>query len=186
MEGRLIGSRVRLSPVDPERHLENCYRWMNDPEIVATLAVGSFPISKMSEKSWLEHMASSPPNDVAFAIELIETGEHIGMSGIHQINWVNRTAVTGSLIGRKDLHRQGLGTESFNLRTKYCFETLNLHALYSEFLEGNAASQRMQEKGGFKVWGVKPKANFKEGRYLDSICTVLFREDWERMQGRIG
>ncbi len=152
---------------------------MNDPEIVATLAVGTFPISKMAEKSWLEHMASSPPNDMAFAIELIETGEHIGMSGIHQISWVNRTALTGSLIGRKDLHGQGLGTEAFNLRARYCFETLNLNVLYSEFLEGNAASQRMQEKGGCKVWGVRPRAHYKEGRYLDSICTVLLREDWE-------
>jgi RimJ/RimL family protein N-acetyltransferase len=180
MEGRLVGERVRLAPVDPEKHLEGCYRWMNDPEIIATLSVGTFPMSRMAEKGWLEAMAKGPAHDVTFAIELIETGEHIGMSGVHQIHWVTRTALTGSLIGRRDLHGKGVGTEAFNLRTRYCFETLNLTALYSEFLDGNLASRRMQEKGGYRIWGVKPKAIYKGGRSIDCVQTVLLREEWEQ------
>ncbi len=179
----LVGKRVRLVPVDLDKHLDTCFEWVNDAEITRTLSFGAFPISRLMEREVLERLAKGSTTDVVWAIELIETGEHIGMSGIHNISMVNRSAVTGTIIGRKDLYGQGLATEAIELRSRYCFHTLNLRVLYSEYHETNVGSAKMQEKAGYKIWGVKPKADFIEGRHHDLVQTVLFREDWERLNG---
>lgn len=175
----LIGSKVRLVPLDLDKHFETTLQWVNDFEITRYLAIGDFPLSRMKEREIMEKHAMGSETDVLWAIELIETGEHIGMSGIHDISLVDRSAVTGTIIGRKDLHGMGYATEAANLRSEYCFHTLNLRVLYSEYRETNIGSARMQEKAGYKIWGVKPQATYKEGRYYDLVQTVLFREDWE-------
>ena len=41
------GENVRLVPLDYERHYENCYRWINDPEVSEWLAVGDEPIGRL-------------------------------------------------------------------------------------------------------------------------------------------
>lgn len=174
------GKKVRLVPVNMERHMENCVRWLNDPEVTANLAIGAYPLTMAAERAYFENLEKGSKTDVVFAIETLE-GRHIGMSGVHQIDMVSRTAKTGSLIGETELHGQGLGTESAKLRAKYCFDVLNLRVIYSEFLDGNEKSKRMQEKCGYRIWGVKPAAIYKNGRYYDLHETVLFREEWEKL-----
>lgn len=176
----LIGKKVRLVPLDMDKHFETTLEWVNDFEITRTLAIGDFPLARLKEREIMEKLARGSETDIVWAIELIETGEHIGMSGIHDISLVDRSATTGTMIGRKDLFGKGYATEATQLRTRYCFHTLNLRVLYSEYHENNPGSARMQEKAGYKIWGVKPKAAFKEGQYFDIVQTVLFREDWER------
>jgi RimJ/RimL family protein N-acetyltransferase len=177
------GSLVRLVPVDPDKHLDGCFRWLNDPQVTETLAIGSFPLSRAQEKGWLEKMAEGSQTDVVHAIELLEDGRHVGMSGIHGIDWVNRRAMTGTLIGEVDCWGKGIGTEQAQLRARYAFRVLNLRALYSEFLETNEGSKKMQHRAGYEIWGVKPQAYYKNGKYLDGVQTVLFRERWEEVFG---
>jgi RimJ/RimL family protein N-acetyltransferase len=167
-----------LVPVDPDRHLEGCTRWLNDPRVNRTLAVGALPLTKMAEREWLERMAKGPQTDAVFAIELIEDGRHIGMSGIHGISWIHRSATTGSLIGEVELWGEGLGSEQARLRARYAFLTLNLRVLYSEFICFNDASRKMQLAAGYEIWGTKPKAYYKDGEYHDAIQTALTRERW--------
>ena len=50
--------------------------------------------------------------------------------------------------------------------------------LYSEYFEGNLASQRMQEKCGYQTWGVKPAAEWKNGQFRNLVQTCLPRERW--------
>ena len=37
----------------------------------------------------------------------------------------------------------------------------------------------MQEKSGYKQYGVKPQAIWKRDQYRDMVLTYLSREDWE-------
>ncbi|MCG9894658.1 MAG: GNAT family N-acetyltransferase [Fimbriimonadaceae bacterium] len=185
----LIGSRVRLVPPEPDRHLEQVTRWINDPAVTDTLAVGAFPMSRAAEIDWLNAMNQGrPPTEIVFAIELIDTGEHIGMSGIHGIDWISRSANTGSYIGPVEWRGQGLGTEAVNLRSAYCFLTLNLETLFSAHLGENPGSARMQAKAGYEVWGCKPRRFYKNGAWVDSIETMLTRERWAELHaaGKLG
>ncbi|MCH7945197.1 MAG: hypothetical protein IIC73_04175 [Armatimonadetes bacterium] len=102
------GEKVRIVPLDFDRHFENCYRWINDPEVNEWLAVGDLPMSRLAEKEWFE--------------------------------------------ARQE---------------------------YSEHLADNDLSKRMQEKSGYRQYGVRPQANWKRGEHRDMALTYLSREDWE-------
>lgn len=176
--------RLRLAPLDAEKHFENCLRWVNDPEITENLLIGDFPISRFAERDWFESVErrSGQPDEVMFAIELLD-GTHIGQSGVHGIDWRNGFATTGSFIGEKQHQNQGYGTEAAKLRAYYCFHVLGLRLLRSEYLEGNDRSRRMQEKTGYVEAGRIPGRFWKRGAYRDDVATVLTRERWLELSG---
>jgi len=167
--------RVRLVPLDFERHFENCYRWINDPDVGEWLAVGDEPMAHLAEKEWFENAQRGSRTDIAFAIETLD-GNHIGQTGIHDISYKHGTAFTGSFIGEATERGRGYGTEAAVLRSWYCFHVLGLRLLTSEYIGGNARSQRMQEKVGYVEYGTVPKAFWKRGEHRDKVRTYLTRE----------
>jgi len=171
------GTRVRLAPLDADRHLENCYRWVNDTNVTDHLAIGHLPITRLQESEIFEKFQRPGDSDIVWAIETLD-GRHIGMSGLHQISLLHGTAKSGSFLGESVERGQGFGTEAAELRSCYAFVTLGLRMLYSEYFEGNGASQRMQEKCGYQTWGVKPAAEWKNGQFRNLVQTYLPRSRW--------
>lgn len=170
------GKLVRLVPPEADKHLDNAYRWLNDADVTGTLLFGDRPITREAEKEWFEKAGKDPAN-VVFAIETLE-GRHIGMSGVHQINHLHGTAITGSFIAEVNDRGKGLGTDAALTRNRYVFETLGLRMIMSEHFSGNEASARMLAKAGFLEWGRLPQAIWKNGRYLDEVKVYLTRERW--------
>ena len=84
------GERVRLVPQDREKHLDNYVRWLNDPDV--TRYIGrNLPLTRMQEEEWFQRLVTRE-NDVVWAVE-DETGRHIGSTGLHRIDWKERSAV---------------------------------------------------------------------------------------------
>ena len=173
------GELVRLVPIDKEKHLDNAQRWMNDSEITGNLLVGDLPITKLAESEWFDRNSKLSDDGVTFAVELLN-GEHIGFSGIHQINWRDRSAITGTVIGVSSHWGKGLGSDAARVRTRYCFEVLGLRYLMSAVLEGNERSLGMLKKAGYQECGRYPKRIWKRGRYVDEILLYMTREMWEQ------
>ena len=171
------GELVRLVPLDREKHLDNAQRWVNDPEITHNLLIGDFPMTKLAEAEWFDRMSQRGEKEVALAIELL-SGEHIGFSGIHAINWKDSTAITGTLIGVQDQWGKGYGSDAARVRTRYAFEVLGLRYLISAVLEGNDRSLAMLKKAGYVECGRYPKRIWKRGRYVDEILLYMTREMW--------
>lgn len=176
LQGRLI----RLVPIELERHLNNYYRWLNDPEVSEHLLV-EFPIPMAVERDWVDKMVRNP-NDVVFAIETLG-GRHLGTSAIHDINWRHGFATTGSFIGEAEERGKGYGTEAAILRARYAFHVLGLRQLHSSFLEGNTQSKRMQEKLGAVEVGCVPAKFYKRGQFRGETLTLLTRERFEELHG---
>lgn len=168
------GKRIRLAPLDADKHLENLYLWMNDPDVTDTLGFNGTPMTRGTERDFIERMDKDKIH-VVWAIELLD-GTHIGTSGIHGINLANGVANTGSYIGRPDLHGKGYGTEASILRAKYAFKILGLRMVKSTFLRGNVASQRMMEKTGYIEYGSIPNEHWKNGAFREMVYTVLTKE----------
>lgn len=174
----LKGKRIILRPLDKEKHLELALRWMNDPEI-RERTNGQFPLTRFAEEKWFERPREGAPADVIFAIELVETGQAIGFMGLHKINWVDRTAETGTIIGEKSLWGQGYGPEAKLLLLSYAFETLGLEKVNSSVIEYNTPSWRCQLKCGYKEEGRLRSQVFRKGRRWDMILLGVLREEWE-------
>jgi RimJ/RimL family protein N-acetyltransferase len=177
------GTKTRLVPLDKAKHLENAVQWMNDVDVTRFILAGDFPMSRMAEEAWFDEVMRGSEKNVHFAVETLE-GEHIGFSGLHRLDLRHGAAITGSLIGRKDLWGQGYGTDSAIVRARYCFETLGLRLMLSSCMEGNESSLRMQLKAGYEVCGRYPKRFWVHGAYRDEIFTCLERETFLRRHPR--
>lgn len=166
------GELVRLVPLDKDRHLENAVRWLNDPEVTQFLLIGDFPMTKIAEEKYFDAHADENENEVAWAVETLE-GQHVGFSGLHQINHIHKTAISGTVLGEKEIWGRGYGTDAARTRARYAFDVLGLRLIMSAVLEGNERSLRMQAAVGYEVVGRIPKRFWKRGGYRDEIITCL-------------
>lgn len=179
------GEMVRLVPLDAEKHLDNAQRWVNDPRVMKTLGMVAYPITRGYEKAFFERADKRDPNDVTFAIETLADDRHIGFCGIHNIDWVSGYANTGTIIGDPADWGKGYGTDVVAVRTWYAFQILNLRYLKSSYLSDNLGSRRMNEKVGFREYGMIPDAVFRAGTYHNETFLYLTREMWmEATRGR--
>lgn len=71
------GDKVRLVPLDKERHLENALRWMNDPALTRWLVGGDFPLTRLQEEAFFDRMMREGDKNAFFAVET-RAGEPAG------------------------------------------------------------------------------------------------------------
>lgn len=171
------GTRVFLSPV--EKGDLPCYQKAMNDEIIANLLQGHDPTTLEDEQAWYERVSKKQERDRVCTIVLKGTQEPIGVIGLHNINWVDRTASTGAFIGREDLLGKGLGTEAKMLMLKYAFLERNLRMIISRVYAFNGRSIRYSEKCGYKQIAVYPDFVFREGKYHDLVHLMVTREMWE-------
>ena len=171
----LRGEKVRLVPVDRAQHLDNAVRWMNDPEVTRFLNLTAGVTIGMEEE-WFQKIQKRD-TEFVWAIH-DERNRHIGFTGIHNIDWRHRCANSGIVIGEKGAWGQGYATDTMRVRTKFAFETLNLHRVESEACTENVASQKALEKTGYKREGIFRKRVWNEGRWQDTIRYAILDEDY--------
>jgi RimJ/RimL family protein N-acetyltransferase len=159
--------------VAPE-HLSNYCRWFADPEVTAYLDRDT-PPSLREEQAWFDTVVASPC-DVLWG--LFAEGQHVGSIGLHQINWRDRRAQSGTLIGDKAWWRRGIATEAMHLRTRYAFDELGLEKLITCVDQDNVASRRALERVGYRTVGVHRRHRFRRGAWADIWVGELHREDW--------
>ena len=176
---RVVFLRGRKTVLRPpaESDLPRIVRWINDPD-VRRLISNIYPQTEEEEKEWLKNLGKKKPNDIVVLIETSE-GEPIGMMGLHQINWVDRTAVTGALIGEKEYWGRGYGSDAKMPLLKYAFDMLNLRKIYSRVIAFNERSVKYSLKCGYEREAVLKDHFFRDGRYWDEIILAAFRESFE-------
>jgi RimJ/RimL family protein N-acetyltransferase len=178
----LFGERVRLGAPDTTM-LPTFIRWLADPDVSRYLGMG-FPPSEAMEQEWFDRTARSEA-DIVWAVWATDQGDGpklIGTTGIHRIDWRNRNAITGNLIGEKSEWGKGYGSEVVALRTRYAFEQLNLEKVMTEAFTENRGSIRALEKAGYRQNGVKRRHVYRHGRWHDFWTADLLREEWEAAQ----
>lgn len=172
----LRGKKVILRPVDIEKDLDRCWRWINDFEIMQFLGKPYRPITREKERELLRSLIEKE-SSVVFAIDTFE-GVHIGLTSLHNISYFDGTAVTGTLIGDKRYWGGGYGTDAKMMLLWYAFKVLNLRRINSQVLSSNLRSIRCQLKCGYEVEGIKRKEVYKNGRYNDLVMCAVFRYGW--------
>jgi len=107
----ILGERVRLRPIERD-DLPRFVGWFGDPEVRRHLLV-YLPFSLAQEKRWFENLLErlERQEDVVLAIET-SGGVHIGNVGLHAIDWKNRNAELGIVIGEQAYWGQGYGTDA--------------------------------------------------------------------------
>src|SRR5947209_989515 len=108
-------------------------RWFADAEVIKYLFM-RFAISEQQEEDWYQGLSTS---DNGVGWKIVAEGRTIGSTNLHQIDWLNRHAGSGLIIGEKDAWGKGYASEAVALRTAYAFEELNLERLETESFDVN-------------------------------------------------
>ena len=172
----LIGEKIYLRPLERE-DAPLFVIWLNDQEVTRTLLV-SGPINLQKEEEYLENAYKSE-HDTVLGIAIKETDKLIGSTGLRQIDFRNRHAGFGIVIGEKAEWGKGYGTEATSLITRYAFETFNLNRVWLHVFADNERGVRAYEKVGFKREGILRQEGYREGRYWDTLTMAILREEWE-------
>ena len=170
------GKRVILRAIERE-DLPLLWQWSNDPEIQDCLGGWHFPSSTSIMDKWFERIQSDELNQ-RFAIVTPEQAL-IGTANLVDINWKDRNAFHGMLIGDKDNRSKGYGTETVMAIMRYCFEELGLERLDTSIIEYNASSHRWDiGKCGWNEEGRKRNWYWRKNRFWDKLIVGINRSDY--------
>ena len=159
--------------------------WLND-EHLSELVVGrAFPVSLEQQQRWFERSMGDERNQ-RWMVETFD-GETIGLTGLWDIDYVNRNALTALKIGAKDIQGKGYGTDAILAIMAYAFGQLGLERLWGEILAYNVPSYKAYvEKCGWKVEGVLRKHVFRSGAYHDVLRVAILREEFMALPAAAG
>ncbi|RLC66916.1 MAG: N-acetyltransferase [Chloroflexi bacterium] len=172
----IIGDKVRLRPIERD-DLPRFVEWFSDPEVRYYLAV-YLPFSMAQEERWFEDLQEriERQETLVLAVETRD-GVHIGNVGLHSIDWKNRSAELGIVIGEKTYWGQGYGTDAIRTLLGLVFGEMNLHRVFLRVDADNGRGIRCYEKVGFQREGTSRQAVFKQGAYQDQhVMSILCSE----------
>lgn len=178
----LKGERVRLVPPDRALHLENAYRWINDPAVCAAIAL-NLGASRREEEAFFDRVEGPFVDQKCWAI-LDEGERHIGFIDLREINWRLRSATGGVMIGERDCWGRGHATDAVRLRTRFAFDLLGLHRIEGHTI--NPAMRRVYEKCGYRCEGTQRRKLWRDGRWWDVVLYAVLDEDFQACRSAWG
>ncbi|MDQ0494683.1 MULTISPECIES: GNAT family N-acetyltransferase [Paenibacillus] len=178
----IIGERIVLREYRLE-DIPDIRKWVNDPEITHGLSdVFIYPHSQFNSESFVQMMVDGSSEIKGFVIAHKDTLDYIGQLDLFKINWVNRHATLGIVIGCDGDLGKGYGREAIRLIQKFAFHALNLHRLELEVYAFNERAHRCYLACGFKEEGRLREKLFREGKYYDIIQMGILRSEYEAVE----
>jgi RimJ/RimL family protein N-acetyltransferase len=170
----LRGDQVSLEPSELD-DLPLFRRWLGDLEVTRYLLVRFVP-SEKQEQEFYDHISG---DNAAIHWKIVAGGRTIGATGLHNIDWINRHAISGLFIGERGEWGKGYASEVVMLRTAYAFRELGLERLESESFVENLGMHRALEKSGYQKIGRRRHQVYRDGAWHDVFIFELLRQDWE-------
>lgn len=171
---KLTGERIYLSPMNID-DAELYTKWLNDAAVSEPLGWFRRMVSLSGEKKALENMALEGYNH---AIVLNEGDKLIGNTSLMDIDNISRKATVGIFIGEAENRGKGYGAEALRLIVNYGFKTLNLHNIMLQVDSDNERGIACYRKAGFREFGRRREACFKNGQYVDIIHMEILSNEF--------
>ncbi|MBS3171983.1 GNAT family N-acetyltransferase [Candidatus Woesearchaeota archaeon] len=159
-------------------------------EVSKNLATVPHPYKKKDALWWINRTIKKwrkkQREGYTFVIELKSEKKVIGATSVENINYQNKTAITGSWINKK-YWKKGYITEAKVPILDFAFDKLKLRRLESQVFTNNKASNSMAIKFGFKREGTRKKVTIckADGKIYDDNIYALFRSDWRKARAKI-
>ena len=176
---KYISDRIYFSPIVEEDY-QLYTKWLNDEEISKGINQVHNIITENFEKNWIEHAYDK--GRYQFEIVLSEKDKAIGICGLELTNNISKRYHIVCFIGEKEYWNKGYGTEAIKLLTKFAFEILNAHSIYSTIYSFNIASLKAVKKVGFKEVGRFSESVYYNMSYHDEIMIEILKKDYKEKE----
>ena len=183
---RLFGERIMLREYKRE-DLEHMRKWVNNPEVVDNLSdIFLVPHTLDATQDFLDSvLKGTRHNTFSFVIADKETEAYIGQIDLLNINWKNRFAEIGIVIGDGVNRGKGIGSEALTVLQEFFFNRLNMNRLEIKVHSYNTRAYRCYLKSGFKEEGRLRQVFYIHGKYFDTIVLSMLKSEFEsKMQAR--
>jgi RimJ/RimL family protein N-acetyltransferase len=171
-----LGPRLYFRPLERE-DAPRLAAFINHPDVRRNLRTYR-PMNTGQEVAFVDAMAASQQH-VVFAIVLRDGDRMIGTTGLHELDFRNRHALFGMLIGEPSEWHKGYGSEATRMAVDYAFGTLNLNRVELQVLEHNTAGIRAYEKAGFRREGLLRQHHYVDGAYVNTVVMGILRSEWK-------
>src|SRR5215469_5702410 len=132
MQRYLKGKRISLHGLTPHdlRSDGPYYSWLDNLSLDIFGERSDFPNTQARMESYF---ATACANDSLVLLGLFDnaTGRHIGNITLQQIDWIQRRAFLGYLIGEKDFTGQGIASQACLMMMYYGFNKLNMDRIWT-------------------------------------------------------
>ncbi|WP_420476665.1 GNAT family N-acetyltransferase [Noviherbaspirillum sp. ST9] len=179
------GKAVTLRAAET-RDIELLNKWANDPDIWRLLGGWHFPYSSLCTERWVSDQNNNNLKAHVFCIDAPEVGL-IGTANLIDIDWKNRHAYHGMMLGDKDVRGKGYGLDTVMAVMRYAFDELGLVRLDGGMVELNERSIQFYTRTcGWEIEGRKKNWFYREGRFFDQIIVGITRDGYRALVERTG
>ena len=173
----ISGEHVTLRAIEQE-DLPLLQKWSNDASIQKMLGGWHFPVGLQDQTKWFEGLSVNSTNQ-RFAIDVPGHGI-VGTANIVNIDWQNRNAFHGMLIGDDSLKGKGIAKDTVMTIMRYAFHEMGLERLDGDMIEYNERSIDFYvRKCGWKIEGTRPSWYYRDGRRWDKVIVGITRQQYD-------
>lgn len=173
----MVGERLYLRLIEPDDAAAMVATFAEETETAH--GEGRMPTSPLAMEHFIAGITEAvPPEEIMFGICRRDDDRLIGTTTLRQIDWVNRTAETGSGLFSASDRGHGLGTEAKRLLLAYAFDVLHLHTLRSHVAGWNGRSAAALRKQGYQLAGRELCDALHDGRWYDGTVWTILASDW--------
>lgn len=173
---------VSLRPIERE-DLGFLRDLANDPEVRRNVVGWGWPLSLADQERWFNSGIDTPTTRRL----IVETTDRqpIGMTGLWEIDWRNRSAMVAiKLGGRPGIRGKGLGVATIQAVTEFAFHDVGLRRLHASFLASNEASRALfVRKCRWIEEGVMREHVWREGEFRDVVQVGILDHEYEQLRG---
>lgn len=174
----LVGDRIILREYRKD-DLPYLRKWVNNPEITKYLShIFVYPHTMTETETYLNSLIDGSSGIKGFVIANKEDEEFIGQIDLVKIDWINRIASLGIVIGNTENLGKGYGSEAIKLIQEFAFNRLNLHKIELEVREYNHRAIACYKKCGFVEEGRIRQNHFIDGKYTDTLLMGILKSEW--------
>lgn len=165
--------RIYLRKLKEEDASQEYCNWLNDPVVNKYLETRSTSIKELKE--YIKEKKENE-NCLFLGIFIKDLDKHIGNVKLEPIDWNDKKATLGILIGDKNYWGKGICTIVMKLVIEYAFEKLSLEKIDLGVLSENKAAIICYLKAGLKIDNFIPKAVKHENTLYDNIIMSIKKQ----------
>lgn len=151
--------------------------WRNDTKLIQNLGAPYRYINIDVDEKWYSDYMNSRNRQVRCAI-VGDDDMILGLVSLVSIDHLNQSAEFHIMIGTEENQGKGVGMFATTEMLRHAFFNLNLNRIELTVLENNFRAQKLYEKVGFIREGIKRKAKYKNGCFIDMYMYSILKDDF--------
>jgi len=168
-------NKIVLVPIGKE-HLDQTRSWANNQNLHEKI-LRTYPVSEDEQDKWYADIVSNSER-LVFAIVNDENNNHVGNTGLYNINLLYGHAEFWILIGEEKFQGIGIGKTVLLLMLKYAFGNLKLNKIYLHVGDDNIEAIKLYKKHGFIKDGMLRHHFFINGEYKNIFIMSILRDNY--------